>query len=92
MVVIELLFRRLKLDELPYCVMCYEVKTKNTFCKKCREELNDIETNMSMRYMDIERRATKNKQFDPEKAEGIIKRVQERMGKNEQKGKKATET
>jgi len=57
------LFRKIPSDELPYCSKCGEVKTRNTICKKCREELGDIETNMKMKYMDIEKRAIKNKQY-----------------------------
>ena len=92
MVVIRVLFRKFKLDDLPYCTLCGEVKTKNTICKKCREERDGFETNMEMKYMDIERRDRKNKQFDNTKRDRVLKRIQKRMGIEPQEVKKETDT
>ena len=87
-----MLIHKFKLDDLPYCVTCGVVKTKNTICKKCREELEGFETNMEMKYMDIERRARKNKQFDNTKRDRVLKRIQERMGAKPQNIEEETDT
>jgi len=79
-----------KLDELPLCIKCEEVKTKNTICKRCREKLSDLTVDVRMKYNDIEKRARKHKQYDDKKERRNRKRTESFMGGIEQREEKKT--